>query len=451
MAEVKVPLDFVWGAATASYQIEGAANDDGRGESVWDRFSHTPGKVKNGDTGDVATDHYHRYQEDVNIMRELGLDAYRFSIAWPRILPEGTGAVNEAGLAFYDRLVDALLAAGVTPYVTLYHWDLPQALQDRQRGWISRDIVEQFAHYADVVARRLGDRVLHWMTFNEPSVFVYDGYARGRHAPGLTDERAAVQAAHHVLLAHGTTVPILRQNVGPDAQVGIVYAVSPVEVERETPEALAMQKRLDAMRNGWFVDPVLAGHYPAVLLAADDLPNPQTKDGDLDVIQTALDFIGLNYYSRTYIRVGEDGKPLPSHGIQAAEEHMDRTAMGWEIYPQGLYNILAQFHQRYPDLPIYITENGAAFEDEVEDGRIHDERRVAYLRAHFRKMWEALQDGVPLRGYFLWSLLDNFEWAHGYSKRFGIVHVDYPTGTRRWKDSAYFYQSVIKANGLPED
>ncbi|NLX10874.1 MAG: beta-glucosidase [Chloroflexi bacterium] len=433
------PSNFVWGAATASYQIEGGVHADGRGESVWDRFAHTPGKVANGDTGDVAADHYHRYQEDVALMRELGLDAYRFSIAWPRILPQGDGPVNEAGLAFYDRLVDAVLDAGITPFVTLYHWDLPQALQDRQGGWYGRDIIEQFVNYADIVSRRLGDRVKHWTTFNEPRVSIHLGYVLGEHAPGLTDWAVGLQAAHHMLVAHGLAVPVLRANVR-NAEVGIVYALNPIEAVGDDPDVLARQRVMDAQINRWFTEPVLLGQYPDEILAMPEAAGLRVAAGDMQVIQTDLDFIGVNYYSRTLIK--PESVPAPQ---------ADYTAMGWEIYPQGLYNTLVRLHEAYRPRAIYITENGAAFDDVVSpDGMVHDPRRVAYLRDHFHMAWRAIQAGIPLRGYFVWSLLDNFEWARGYSKRFGLVHIDYGTGDRRLKDSARFYQSVIAANGLPE-
>ena len=433
------PFNFVWGAATASYQIEGGAHEDGRGESVWDRFSHTPGKVTNGDTGDVAADHYHRYQEDVALMREIGLDAYRFSIAWPRILPQGDGPVNEAGLAFYDRLVDALLHAGITPFATLYHWDLPQTLQDRQGGWYARDSIEQFVNYADIVSRRLGDRVKHWTTFNEPRVFIAAGYVTGEHAPGLTDWAVALQAAHHVLVAHGQAVPVLRANVR-NAEVGIVYALNPVEAVGDDPEMLARQRVLDAQVNRWFTEPVLLGQYPDEILEMPKAAGLRVAAGDMQIMQADLDFIGANYYSRT--RINPESVPSPQS---------EYTAMGWEIYPQGLYDTLARLYENYRPRAIYVTETGAAFDDVISpDGMVHDPRRVAYLREHFRMAWRAIQAGIPLRGYFVWSLLDNFEWAHGYSKRFGLVHVDYDTGDRRLKDSARFYQSVIAVNGLPE-
>ncbi len=450
MADYAFPHDFVWGAATASYQIEGAVHEDGRGESVWDRFAHTPGKIFNGDTGDVAADHYHRYREDVALMRELGLKAYRFSVAWPRVLPQGEGPVNEAGLDFYDRLVDELLAADITPFLTLYHWDLPQVLQDSQGGWASRRIVDQFTRYAEVVARRLGDRVRYWTTFNEPRIFSWLGYIEGTHAPGLRDWPTGVQVAHHVMLAHGTAFRALRQILGADAQIGIVYALSPVEAISNDPAVLARQRLLDAQTNRWFLDPVLRGEYPEELLADPRWSGLRIEPGDLEIIRTPVDFVGANYYSRTLIgSASGDRADLSDTVILPDSEY---TEMGWEIYPQGLYTTLMNLTERYAPKAIYVTENGAAFHDELApDGRVHDPRRVAYLREHLRAAQRALADGAPLKGYFVWSLMDNFEWAHGYSKRFGILYVDYPTGRRYWKDSAYYYQSVIAANAVVED
>lgn len=435
MTQYQFPMDFLWGASTAAFQIEGAAFEDGRGESIWDRFCRTPGKVFEGHTGDVATDHYHRYAEDVALMREMGLDAYRFSVAWPRILPQGQGPVNEAGLDFYERLVDELLAAGIQPFVTLYHWDLPQALQDQQDGWASRAIVEQFARYADIVSRRLGDRVKNWSTLNEPYVFVYVGHGEGRHAPGLTDPKLAAQVGHHALLAHGAAVPILRQNAGPDAQIGIVYSFHPVETVRDEPELADAARLLDARVNRWFLDPVLGGEYPVELLEQPEFSALQVESGDMSLIHVPVDFIGANYYSRMLVGTGPDWNP-------------ERTDMGWEIHAPGLTKLLNRLHNDYHPPAIYITENGAAFTDRVEDGRVADPRRVAFLRDHIRAAWQAIQDGVPLRGYFVWSLLDNFEWAYGYSKRFGIVYVDYETGRRIPKDSARFYRDVIAANAV---
>ncbi len=437
MSDSLFPSDFLWGTATASYQVEGAAFEDGKGESIWDRFSHTPGKIKNGDTGDVACDHYHRYLEDVEIMRTLGMKAYRFSIGWPRILPEGDSAVNEAGLDFYDRVVDAVLDAGIVPLATLYHWDLPQALQDRQGGWASRAIVPQFAHYADVVSRRLGDRVKFWATLNEPHVITFTGHEYGHHAPGIADRAIAAQVAHHLLLAHGTAVPVLRANIGADAQIGIVNNQAYFDTLPGASEQDRVQRDMaDAFVNRIFMDPIFHGHYPTAVENAPGFAELTIKPGDFEIIQAPLDFVGINYYSRHVIG-------------QARNPDAEYTTMGWEVYPDGLYKTLTRVDQDYKPKAIYITENGAAFEDTVAaDGCVHDERRVAYLREHFRRAAQAIQDGVPLRGYFVWSLMDNFEWAHGYSQRFGIVRVEYETGQRIPKDSAAYYQSVIRANGV---
>lgn len=449
MAEYQFPADFVWGAATAAFQVEGAAQEDGRGESVWDRFSHTPGRVFNGDTGDVAADHYHRWQDDIRLMQDIGLNAYRFSIAWPRILPNGVGEVNEAGLAFYDRLVDGLLEAGITPFITLYHWDLPQVLQDRQQGWASRQIVDQYVNYADIVSRRLGDRVRHWATFNEPRVFISHGYQRTEHAPALGDRRVGIQAAHHVLLAHGSAVRVLRENV-TDGQIGIVYAFSGVEAPDANPETLARQRLLDAKMNRWFIEPALVGTYPQVLLDSPDFSALEIQSGDMATIHAPVDWVGINYYSHIVLKGANTSDAIPVTAEEAAASTVEapkRTAMGWEIYPQGLYDVMKQLIDSYNPPALYVTENGAAFEDVVtDDGRVHDTQRVRYLRDHFRVAHWAIEDGVPLKGYFVWSLLDNFEWAHGYSKRFGITYIDYDTQARILKDSGYYYQRVIAAN-----
>lgn len=442
MAEHHFPSDFVWGAATAAYQIEGAAHQDGRGESIWDRFSHTPGKVHNGDTGDIACDHYNRYLEDVALMGQIGVKAYRFSLAWPRILPQGDGAINSAGLDFYDRLVDALLDAGITPYATLYHWDLPQALQDRQGGWISRDIVEQFAHYADVVSRHLGDRVTHWATFNEPCMLALLGHVLGVHAPGIKDPQIASTVVHHVLLAHGSAVPLLRQNVGADAKVGIVVTLQPVIV---APEIADQAAYIDANRNRVFLDPIFKGDYPQVIFESPEHPEPDIQPGDFDIISRPIDFVGINYYTRAHFGFPDDFVPESSE-----PDGPEYTEMGWEVYPPGLYQVIKRVHEDYHPDAIYVTENGAAFDDQVApDGHIHDDRRINYLHRHFASAHQALAEGAALKGYFVWSLLDNFEWSFGYSRRFGLIRVDYPTGTRTLKDSAHFYASVIAANGLP--
>ena len=440
------PENFLWGVATASYQIEGAATEDGRGESIWDRFCATPGKVLNGDSGLVACDHYHRYREDVALMRELGVKAYRFSIAWPRILPDGRGQVNPAGLDFYDRLVDTLLDAGIEPFVTLYHWDLPQALQDEIGGWGSRETSYAFANYADIVSRHLGDRVQNWITLNEPYVSTFMGHEMGRMAPGLKDPRLAWQVSHHLLLGHGLAVPILRANSGPQARVGITLNLTPMYAATDSAEdQLAAQLR-DGKVNRWFLDPVFKGSYPSDLLTRLGDMAPKTEAGDAGIIAAPLDFLGVNNYYRAIISQGPGGIP---DGIQQIRpEGAEFTEMGWEVYPRGLYDLLTRLHQDYSIPQYFITENGAAFNDTVsEDGHVHDPRRVQYLHDYLLQAQAAIAGGVPLAGYFAWSLMDNFEWAFGYSKRFGIVYIDYPTQRRIIKDSGYWYRDTIAANG----
>jgi len=439
------PKGFVWGAATASYQIEGAWDQEGKGESIWDRFSHTPGNVENGDTGDVACDHYHRWLEDVALMKELGLDAYRFSISWPRILPEGRGDINQAGIDFYSRLVDALLDAGIVPYATLYHWDLPQALQD-EGGWPLRRIVEAFTEFMDVASRALGDRVKHWITLNEPWVSAFIGYREGRHAPGHTDLGEALAASHHLLLSHGLAVPVIRANC-PDADVGIALNLTPQE-----PASLSAADRkestwVDGYINRWFLDPLVGRGYPQDIVNSFGNEMEFVQTGDLDSIAIPVDFLGVNYYTRGIARSTDideaDNEPctvIPSDEI---------TAMDWEVYPLGIYNILGRLHFDYAFPAIYITENGAAFPDEVgPDGRVDDPARLAYIKRHLEMVHKAINIGVPVKGYFAWSLLDNFEWGFGYSKRFGIVYVDYQTQQRTPKFSASWYREVIRRNGI---
>lgn len=433
------PKDFIWGAATASYQIEGAALEDGRGECIWTRFSHTPGKVLNGDTGDVACDHYHLYPEDVALMRDLGIGAYRFSISWPRVIPAGTGALNPAGLDFYDRLVDAICAAGITPWVTLYHWDLPQALQDRG-GWTNPEIIGWFADYTDVVTRRLGDRVQNWFTHNEPFCTAFLGHLWGAHAPGLTDPQAAFRAAHHALIAHGEAVPVIRRNV-PGAKAGIVLNPSPQVSATDHPEDVRLAQRGDAMTNRLFLDAVFKGQYPADLI---EFAGALTDGIDLSAVQKAsvkCDFLGINYYMR-WVIAHVPGKP--DEQTYAFPPDAEFTAMGWEIYPQGLTDMLTRIHREYGPIDLYITENGAAFDDpEPTNGVVEDPRRVAFLRGYLAAAEAAIAQGVPLKGYFVWSLLDNFEWGYGYSKRFGIYHVDFQTQKRTPKQSALFYKRLI--------
>lgn len=434
------PKDFLWGAATASYQIEGAALQYGRGECIWTRFSHTDGKVVNGDNGDVACDHYHRFMEDIQIMKQIGLKTYRFSVAWSRVLPSGTGEVNEQGLAWYSDLVDALLAAGITPYVTLYHWDLPQALQDDGDGWENPAIIEKFARYTEIVAKRLGDRVKHWITLNEPWVVSFLGNWFGNHAPGKQDLAAAYRVAHHLMLAHGASVKVLRAVV-PDAQVGITLDFTHMQPATDNPADIEVASLADGQKNRWFFDAVFKGAYPADILAKVQA----LVDVDFSGVETAnppIDFIGINYYTRQlYVADGTLlGKTIPN-----PDTSIEHTAMGWEVYPQGLYDLLVRITQTYQPKAIYITENGSAFDDPApQNGVVADPRRAAYLQAHFDAAERAIEAGVPLEGYFVWSLLDNFEWAEGYNKRFGIVHVDYKTLVRTLKESALYYKKKIK-------
>ncbi|WP_431909575.1 GH1 family beta-glucosidase [Micromonospora carbonacea] len=455
-SELRFPDNFVWGAATASYQIEGAARDDGRGPSIWDTFSRTPGKVFAGHTGDVACDHYHRYADDVALMAELGLKAYRFSIAWPRIQPDGTGPVEPRGLDFYDRLTDTLLDRGIDPIVTLYHWDLPQTLQDRG-GWTNRETAEHFATYAGAVHGRLGDRIRTWTTLNEPWCSAYLGYGNGVHAPGVRDAGAAFTAVHHLLLGHGLAVRALRAS-GAEA-VGIT--LNPAEVQpadRDSAADAAAVRLVDGLQNRIFLDPLTGAGYPAdVLEHVARMVDPVTflRDGDEKLIAAPIDLLGINYYAPTYVAGRPDGAGGSAWpGTEGAVEFLPAAGsvsdMGWAIEPAGLGRLLDRLAADYPGLPLMITENGGAFPDRTTDsaGRVADADRIAYLDGHLRAVHAAIGRGVDLRGYLVWSLLDNFEWAEGYRKRFGIVHVDYLTQRRTPKASARWYQEVISRNGL---
>ncbi len=440
------PENFRWGTATAAYQIEGAVHEDGRGESIWDRFSHTPGKIIRDENGDIACDHYHLYPQDIQLMQELGLRNYRFSIAWPRILPTGRGQVNAAGLDFYDRLVDTLLAADIEPFVTLYHWDLPQALQDEVGGWNSRETSHAFANYAGVVSQRLGDRVKYWITLNEPWVSSFVGHEMGVHAPGLRDPRIAWQVSHHLLLAHGLAVPILRANGNADTSVGITLVLSPTEPATDSPEDQQLAIATDGKQNRWFLDPVFRGSYPQDVLDRLAHQNilPTIEPGDNAIIATPVDFLGLNYYYRSILHRRPDGSIE-----QVQPEGAEYTTMGWEVYPPGLYTLLKRLHNEYHVPAIYITENGAAFPDTLsENDQVHDPQRLNYLREHFLQAHQAISEGVPLLGYFVWSLMDNFEWAVGYDQRFGIAYTDYPTQRRIIKDSGHWYRKVIEKNAV---
>ena len=440
---MRFPDGFLWGTATAAYQIEGAHDADGRAPSIWDTFSHTPGKVRAGDTGDVACDHYHRFRDDVALMAELGLNAYRFSISWPRVIPGGTGAPNAAGLAFYDQLVDALLARGITPFVTLYHWDLPQALQDRG-GWGNRAIADWFGEYAALMGRTLGDRVKHWITFNEPFAFIVIGHAFGIHAPGLTDPPLAFQASHHMNLAHGDAVRALRATV-PNALIGITQVSMPCYPASASEADVAAARRYDGFLNRWYWEPPLRGEYPADILERLGPLTPQQEAGDAARMSPAIDFFGHNSYTRAVVR-DDPGSALT--GAAVVDTGNPATAMGWEIYPDHLYDALTRITRDYGRPAIYITENGACFDDVVRGGAVDDPQRTEYLREHLAACHRAIADGVDLRGYFCWSLLDNFEWSFGYAKRFGIVHVDFATQQRIIKSSGRFFAACARSNGV---
>ncbi len=432
------PHDFVWGAATASFQIEGATREAGRGESVWDRFCATPGKVRNGDSGEIACDFYHRYRDDIVLMRDLGIDAFRFSIAWPRVVPTGRGPVNQAGLDFYDRLVDELLANEIEPFVTLFHWDTPQVLEDAG-GWTARETADAFVEYAEAVSSRLGDRVGHWMTHNEPWVHAWIGHSWGHHAPGRTSETDAVAAAHHLLLSHGWATEVIRRNA-PDSQVGITLNLAQAYPASDTPEDEAAAWHVDGEGNRWFLDPIFRGAYPADLLERNELVEPFVQAGDLEAISAPLDFLGVNNYFRFVVRAGDEGPRM------LRDSEAQHTDMGWEVYPDGLNRLLVRVARDYSPPAIYVTENGAAFGDvRVHDGRVHDPERTEYLESYIGAVADAIAGGAPVKGYFVWSFLDNFEWAYGYSKRFGIVYVDYPTLDRVPKDSFYWYRDFIKS------
>jgi beta-glucosidase len=442
------PADFVWGAATASYQIEGAATEDGRGESIWDRFSATPGKVRSGDTGAIACDFYHRHTEDVELMRELGIDAFRFSIAWPRVLPQGRGAVNAKGLDFYDRLVDELLSNGLKPFPTLFHWDLPQALED-EGGWAVRSTVDAFCEYVEAVVGRLGDRVEHWATHNEPWVHAWLGYGSGTwgpemHAPGRTSRRDGAAAAHHLLLGHGRALEIMRREM-PDAKLGIVLNLTPSYPASDSDADKRAAQISDGQSNRWFLDAVFKGSYPQDILDVLGADAPEVHDGDMEAMSAPIDWLGVNHYFRVVTTGGNNGD---GDGI-LMDQNAQYTAMGfpWEVNADAFYELLMRVQREYDPPCMYITENGAAFYDyRQHDGSVKDPERVAFLEGYIDAVGRAVQDGAAIAGYFVWSLLDNFEWARGYSRRFGIVYIDYPSLERVPKSSAIWYSELIAAH-----
>ncbi len=454
------PDGFAWGAATAAYQVEGAARTDGKGPSIWDTFSHQPGNTRGGDTGDIACDSYHRYREDIALLTSFGLNAYRFSISWPRVQPGGRGPVNQKGLDYYRSLLDELGEHSIAAAVTLYHWDLPQELQDAG-GWASRDTAERFAEYCAVVAAALGDRVAQWITLNEPQVVANHGYRTGDHAPGLADDAAAAAATHHLLLGHGLATRALRDVLPGGGRVGITFDLHPVLVLGEQHSESLEQARsiTDAALNGLYLEPVLRGSYPAQAPAHLVPPAALIAPGDMETISQPIDFIGVNYYAAVYLRAGDPddlrrNELVPKCAVPRVVEYrpsqLERTAMGWLVDPDGLYELLVRLSKDAPDLPLYITENGRAAEDYVDpEGAVHDPERVRYLHEHLEAAARAVKDGVNLAGYFVWSLLDNFEWGWGYQKRFGIVFVDFGTQRRIPKSSAGFYSQVARANAVP--
>ncbi|MFD0141109.1 MULTISPECIES: GH1 family beta-glucosidase [unclassified Streptomyces] len=448
------PDGFRWGAATAAYQIEGAAAEDGRTPSIWDTFSRTPGKVRNGDTGDIAADHYHRMREDVALMKELGLTDYRFSLSWSRIQPTGRGPAVQKGLDFYRGLADELLDAGIRPVATLYHWDLPQELEDAG-GWPERATAERFAEYAALAAEALGDRVTTWTTLNEPWCSAFLGYGSGVHAPGRTDDAAALRAAHHLNLAHGLAAGVLRAAVPASAELSLTLNLHAIRPLSDAPEDRDAARRIDAVGNRIFLDPVFHGRLPADLVedTADITDWSFVRDGDLEAIATPIDSLGINYYSPSVVCAGVSESPSPWPGapeqVRFVPAAGPRTAMDWPVDADGLYELLVRLRDELPEVPLLITENGAAYDDYADpEGEVHDPERVTYLDAHLAAAHRAIADGADVRGYFLWSLLDNFEWAYGYGKRFGMVHVDFASQRRTPKDSARWYAEVIRRGGL---
>ncbi len=442
------PSNFVWGVAASAYQIEGAWNEDGKGESIWDRFAHRPFAIRNGDTGDVACDHYHRMPEDVALMRDLGLRSYRFSIAWSRVLPEGRGRVNPQGLGFYDRLVDALLEAGIAPCACLYHWDLPQAIQDLG-GWANRQTADWFAEYAQVMYARLGDRVPRWGTHNEPWVAAFLGHGMGIMAPGLADASLAYTAAHTLLLAHAKAVQAYRAG-GQQGEIGVILDVEHAFPASESEADQEACQRYSEHYAGLFADPLFKGHYPEKLMAWLGPMAPKTQPGDLELIAQPIDYLGINYYRGVEVRYGT-GSYLKCDVEHRSEPLWGPNEMGWGVYPGGLTQVLLRFKEQYGNPRLFVTENGVPTPDQPgPDGYVDDRARINYLRAHILAAYDAIQLGANLQGYYVWSLLDNFEWAEGYTPRFGLVRVDFPTGRRIPKRSFGWYRDVIARNGLEE-
>lgn len=448
MKTVTFPPGFSWGTATASYQVEGAWNEDGKGESIWDRFAHTPGRILNGDTGDIACDQYHRYKEDVALMKQLGLRGYRFSISWPRIFPEGKGRLNQKGLDYYNRLVDELLANGITPFPTLYHWDLPQVLQD-EGGWADRSIVEHFTTYAETCIKALGDRVKRWIVFNEPWVFTFLGYISGIHAPGIRDRDMGMRAMHIVNLAHASAVRAMRA-VGTAEAIGTAFSMSASYPASESEEDQAAAERHHNFANEWFLRPIMRGEYPRAYLDHDRaLEMMDVRPGDMEACKEPLDFVGINLYSRAVVAANPDE---PYLGIRQLPGPGPKTAFGWEVWPAAIYRMIMRVHMDY-GVPIYITENGCSYPTGPSpDGRVHDQERIDFYNGYIGQVGRALSEGADVRGYYAWTLIDNFEWAMGYSQRFGLIWVDFEGDLKRIiKDSGYWYRDLIAAGEIAYD
>ncbi len=439
---------FTWGAATASYQIEGAHDLDGKGESIWDRFSHTPGTTWNGETGDVACDHYHQYEEDLKLISAIGLNSYRFSISWPRIFPAGGGKPNKKGLDFYRRLVEELNRSNIKAAVTLYHWDLPQVLQDKG-GWNNRDTARYFADYAAYLYEYLDLPVDMWITINEPWVIAVLGHAFGVHAPGITDFNVALQVSHNLLLGHGLAVKAFREAKRVGETIGITLNLTPVQPLTDSAADIEAASRSDGFMNRWFLDPLFRGSYPKdmVEIFSRTFSLPLTEKDDAAIIAEPIDFLGINNYTRVLVEASGDENAFMGNPVNPPDA--EYTEMGWEVYPRGIYELLTRVNRDYSTLPLYITENGAAFPDELQkDGTVDDPRRINYLQAYLHETWKALEEGIPLKGYYVWSLMDNYEWAFGYSKRFGLIYIDFENRKRYLKNSAYWYKKVISRNGL---
>lgn len=440
------PKGFYWGTATASFQIEGAVQEDGRGESIWDRFCATPGKIKTGETGEPACDSYHRYMEDIALMSAMNNNAYRFSVAWPRVIPDGDGKINPRGLDYYDRVVDALLEAGITPFITLYHWDLPQALQDKG-GWATRATVDAYVRYVEATVKRMGDRVKHWMTHNEPWCVSILSHQLGEHAPGLRDRKVALQVAHNLLVSHGLAVPVIRQQC-PSAQVGIVLNFTPAYPATDSAADQSLTRLEHARFNLWFLDPIAGHGYPQDAWDSYGNDVPTVEPEDMKIIAAPLDFLGVNYYTRKICHDPRGGEGSRVLNERSKDNVSDRD---WEIYPQAMYDLLIWLGLGYTFTNIYLTENGASYRDVVSrDGEVHDPKRTDFLYQHLTTLLKVIEAGVPVRGYFCWSLMDNFEWAFGTSSRFGLAFTDFPTQKRILKDSGKWFGKVTRANRIVE-